>query len=155
MDAVTRIERAVRCFNKGFSCSQAVLSAYGPRYGLNRGLALRVAGAVGGGMGRMGCTCGAVTGSFMVIGLKYGVTKAEKLREKERAYARVKAFARRFRSRHGSITCRDLLGCDLSTPQGVKIATEKKLFSTLCPVFVRDASSILEDVLSPRFHTRP
>ncbi len=141
------VEQAVSYFKKGFSCSQAVLSAYGPRFGLSRTMARRVAGAFGGGMGRMGKTCGAVTGAFMVIGLKYGMTKVENLREREKAYKRVKEFAKRFTSRHGSITCKDLLGYDLSTPQGLKTATEKRLFVTVCPKYVRDASRILDKIL--------
>lgn len=141
------IERAVSDFKKGFSCSQSVLSVYAPRFGLSRTMARRVAGAFGGGMGRMGKTCGAVTGAFMVIGLKYGATKVEDLPHKEKAYALVKEFVKKFTSRHGSITCKDLLGCDLSTPKGVKTAIEKKLFATICPAFVRDASKILDHIL--------
>ena len=65
-----RSKHAVSCFKDGFSCSQALLSTYGDQFGLNHELALKVSGAFGGGMGRMGETCGAVTGAFMVIGLK-------------------------------------------------------------------------------------
>jgi len=46
-----------------------VLSTYGTRSGLDRETGLKVAGAFGAGMARMGETCGAVTGAFMVIGL--------------------------------------------------------------------------------------
>lgn len=141
------IDRALSDFKKGFSCSQSVLCAYAPRFGLSRALARKVAGAFGGGMGRMGSTCGAVTGAFMVIGLKYGVTKVEDLPNKEKAYALVKEFVRKFTSRHGSIICKDLLGCDLSTPEGVKTAIEEKLFTTICPAFVRDTSKILDQIL--------
>ena len=61
-------ERAVALFKEGFNCSQAVLAAYGEQFELKQELALRVAGAFGGGMGRMGETCGAVTGAIMVRG---------------------------------------------------------------------------------------
>jgi C_GCAxxG_C_C family probable redox protein len=74
---MNKVERAVYCFNQGFSCSQAVLSTYGPKFELDPELALKVSGAFGAGMGRMGETCGAVTGAFMVIGLKYGKTRVE------------------------------------------------------------------------------
>ena len=49
---------------------------YGARFGLDRETALHVAGAFGG-MARRGGTCGAVTGAFMVIGLKYGKTRPD------------------------------------------------------------------------------
>jgi len=144
---MNRVERAVSCFKEGFSCSQAILSTYGEQFGLNREMALKVSGAFGGGMGRMGETCGAVTGVFMVIGLKYGKTKVEDEQTKERAYNLVKEFVDKFRSRNGSIVCRELLGCDISTPDGMKIIREKKLITTLCPKFVQDAAEIIEQIL--------
>jgi C_GCAxxG_C_C family probable redox protein len=144
---MNRVERAVSCFKEGFSCSQAILSTYGEQFGLNREMALKVSGAFGGGMGRMGKTCGAVTGAFMVFGLKYGKTKVEDEQTKERAYNLVKEFVDKFRSRNGSIVCRELLGCNISTPDGMKIIREKKLITTLCPKFVQDAAEIIEQIL--------
>ena len=144
---MNKIERAVACFEKGFSCTQAVLSTYGGDYGLSRDTALRVAGAFGGGMGRMGKTCGAVTGAFMVIGLKHGAKEAKDEDKKEKTYALVREFTERFRSRNGSIVCNELLGYDISTPEGRGLAQEKELFSTLCPGLVKDAAEILEQLL--------
>jgi len=70
-------DRAAQRFEQGFSCAQAIVAAFGAQYGLDTQQALRVAGAFGGGMARMGETCGAVTGAFMVFGLLYGKTQAE------------------------------------------------------------------------------
>jgi C_GCAxxG_C_C family probable redox protein len=95
----------------------------------------------------MGATCGAVTGALMVIGLKYGKTKAEDEGARNKTYELVGEFVARFKDRHGSIVCRELLGCDLSNPEGLKIASEKGLFDTLCPQFVQDATEILEEIL--------
>ena len=142
-----KIQSAVECFEKGFTCGQAVLSAYGEELGLTRDLAFKVACAFGGGMARMGSTCGAVTGAFMVIGLKYGRTKVEDTDAREKTYALVKEFVKRFESQHGSIVCNDLLGEDISTPEGSRIAREKKLFLTMCPKFVKDAAEIIEEIL--------
>lgn len=142
-----RVERAVSCFKEGFSCSQAMLSTYGPQLGLNHELALKVSGAFGGGMARMGETCGAVTGAFMVIGLKYGNARVEDKQAKERAYSLVREFVDRFKSRNGSIVCRELLGYDISTPEGMKLIKEKKLTTTLCPKFVQDAAEIIAQIL--------
>ncbi len=100
-------EQAVTCFEGGFNCAQAVLSAYAPEFGLEPTMALKVAGAFGGGMGRLAQTCGAVTGAFMVIGLKYGKASADDDEEqtKEKAYGLVQELAARFAARHGSIAC--------------------------------------------------
>lgn len=144
---MSKVEDAVACFEEGFSCSQAVCSAYAPQLGLERETALKVSGAFGAGMGRMGETCGAVTGAFMVIGLKHGKTRAEDDEAKERAYRLVQEFVDGFKARHGSIVCRELLGCDLSIPEQRALAQERKLTATLCPRLVRDAAEIIEQIL--------
>ncbi len=45
---------AVAAFDEGFSCSQAVCSAYAPALGLPRDLALKIAAGFGGGLARCG-----------------------------------------------------------------------------------------------------
>lgn len=142
-----KVLKAIECFKEGFSCSQAVLSAFCQPLGLDRDIALKISQSFGGGMAHMGETCGAVTGAFMVIGLKHGRTRADDDLAKEKTYERVQEFVRRFRSRYGSIICRELLGCDLSKDDEVKKAQEKHLFDELCPKFVQTAAEILEDLL--------
>jgi len=143
-----RIEQAAACFQEGFSCSQSVLATFAPQLGMDRDLALKVSGAFGAGMGRMGETCGAVTGAFMVIGLLHGRTKAEDQETKEKAYALVAELADQFRQRNGSLKCRELLGCDLGTPEGQQYAHDHGLTATRCVKFVRDAAEIVERMLA-------
>jgi C_GCAxxG_C_C family probable redox protein len=141
-----RVNDAQACFRQGFNCSQAVLSAFAEDFGLEREMALRVAGGFGCGM-RMGEVCGAVTGAFMVIGLKYGKMRPEDDEARERTYGLVLEFADKMKAKHGSILCRELIGCDLSTKDGYTQAIEKGVFVTLCPGFVKDAVEILEEIL--------
>jgi C_GCAxxG_C_C family probable redox protein len=136
------VECAVARFAQGCNCAQAVLAAYAPQFGLEPEIALRLAAPFGGGMARMGETCGAVTGAFLVIGLQSGEAKEE-------IYQIVREFVRRFAARHGSIRCRELLGCDLSTPEGLQRAREQGLFSTRCRGFVRDSAEIVSELLFP------
>jgi len=145
---MNEVERAVTCFKEGFMCSQAVLSAYAGRFGMDHATALRVGAAFGGGMGRMGETCGAVTGAFMVIGLKYGRTVVQDTKSHEKTNRLVKEFVGRFKSLNGSIVCRELLSCDLGTPNGLKTFMNEKLRDTLCTKFVRDAAKIVEQLLA-------
>jgi C_GCAxxG_C_C family probable redox protein len=135
--------RATQYFDQGFSCSQSIVAAFGVEYGLDLQQALRVAGAFGGGMARMGETCGAVTGALMVIGLLYGKTRPEDEAAKEKTYQVVHQFVDQFKAQNGSILCRDLLGCDLSTPEGSQKAREAHLFKTLCPIYVGNSAEIL------------
>ncbi len=124
-----------------------MLSSYGEEFGLDRELALKVAGAFGGGMARMGAQCGAVTGALMVIGLKYGKAKTGDEGARERTYELVREFVTRFESRHGSVVCRELLGYDLSNPEERAAANEKGLFDTLCLQLVRDAAEMVGEML--------
>lgn len=141
-----RSEEAKALFAQGFLCSQAIVAAFAPSLGLDRDTALKLASGFGGGMGRLAETCGAVTGAFMVLGLKFGSATTDK-QAREAIYALVREFAARFKAIHGSILCRDLLGCNLNTPEGLALAQEKKLFSTVCPPYVETAARILEEML--------
>jgi C_GCAxxG_C_C family probable redox protein len=124
-----------------------VISAQGPRLGLDRELALRVAGAFGGGMASMGRTCGAVTGALMAIGLRHGRTEAEDREAKERCRHLAREFMAQFEARNGSITCRQLLGLDISVPEQKERAREEGLFDTLCLRLVHDAAEIVESII--------
>jgi C_GCAxxG_C_C family probable redox protein len=144
---MNRIDTAAAAFSEGFSCSQAVFSAFSKEPAIDRAAALKIASAFGGGMASMGLTCGAVTGALMVIGLKHGRVRADDIAAKEKTYELTREFFRRFSERHGSITCRELLGADISTPEGRQRASESGLSSTLCPRLVTDAVTILEEIL--------
>jgi len=144
---MSNVEIAMASFKEGLSCSQAVLAAFAPGLGLDRLTALRVAAAFGGGMARMGQTCGAVSGALMVIGLRHGHVVAEDQAAKERTYALVREFVDQFRARNTSLLCRELLGCDVGTPEGMQLVREKGLTTSICPGLVRDAAEILEQLM--------
>ena len=42
-------------------------------------------------------------------------------------YAAAVEFRRQFEERHGAVVCRDLLGCDVTTPEGAQTAKERGL----------------------------
>ena len=98
-------------------------------------------------MARTGATCGSVTGALMVIGLNHAKTRKDDDDSRERAYAVAQEFMDIFRERNGSLLCRDLLGVDVSTPDGIAEVRKKDLFRTVCPKFVRSAGEILEELL--------
>ena len=144
-------ELAVTRFQEGFSCSQAVFSPYAEAMGLDKDTALKISGTFGGGMGRTGQTCGAVTGAMMALGLKYGATNAADKETKEHAYARVQEFSRCFAARNGTdLSCKALLGCDISTPNGQQMASELGLYKSICPKLVQDAAEIVAEMLADR-----
>ena len=144
---MNKIEKAVNCFEQGFACSQSVLSTYSEQFGLAVDQAYKIGDPFGAGMRSLSETCGAVTGSFMVIGLKYGRMRADDLDAKEKTAELVQEFIKRFKERHGTIVCRELLGHDISISEQHDLAEEKGYFQTKCPNFIKDAVGILEEIL--------
>jgi C_GCAxxG_C_C family probable redox protein len=142
---MNRSDKAVEIFSNDCNCCQAVLSAFAQERGMDTGLALRIATPFGGGMGHLGEVCGAVTGAFMALGLKYGNPDSNR-EAKESSYEAVRAFRESFISLHGSLLCRELLGCDIGTPEGMAEAEKRNLFDTLCADLVRDAVKIVEEL---------
>jgi C_GCAxxG_C_C family probable redox protein len=134
-------------FEEGFLCSQTMLPTYGEQFGLDRDTALKISTAFGGGVCPMGETRGAVVGALMVIGMKHGNVEPKDKNSNRRTYELGSILVRRFGDRNGTIKCSRLLGCDISTRQGLHVAREKKLFRTVCPKYVRDAAGIVETIL--------
>jgi C_GCAxxG_C_C family probable redox protein len=137
---------AQEAFKAGFSCSQAVLTAFSGEFGLRADVANRIACGFGGGMARRSQTCGAVSGALMVIGLKYGKTEIDDKDAKETTYARVNEFCRNFEEEYGSINCRELLDCDLSTKEGQQKFKDNDYFNQRCMKFVKKACDVLESM---------
>ena len=132
-------DKAVRLFEEGCSCSQAVFTAYAEDYGMDRETAMKLSVALGGGVGRMHETCGAVTAMALVAGLKYGNTEASDKEGKSNALEAAKLLAEKFLAENGSIVCKELLG--LVPPRGEsEILPVKKP----CRELVRRAAELLD-----------
>jgi len=144
---MTKADEAAALFRQGFSCSQAVLSAFAPQFRLERDIALRISQGFGAGMGYTDDVCGAISGAVMVIGLRYGRTTAEDKAAKEKTYAVVGEFLRRFKERNGSVECTTLIGYNLSDSQQVAEAKKHKAVMGRCPTFVRDAVELVEALI--------
>jgi C_GCAxxG_C_C family probable redox protein len=145
MPNAPELTTAIENFDQGFNCAQSVLAAFAPRHGLTKEHALKVACAFGSGMMR-GDTCGAVTGSLMVIGLAHGRCRADDMQARSKTYALAQAFQDRFETLHGTCSCEELLGLDPTTPEGRQSALDRGLFESRCPIFVRSAVTLLLDL---------
>jgi C_GCAxxG_C_C family probable redox protein len=143
----SRIDKAIACHAQQFNCAQAVFSTYAPALGISELDSLKMSAGFGGGMGRLQEVCGAVTGALMLIGCKYGMVNPGDVEAKEETYARVKDFARRFTSVHGTISCRTLLGCDLNTEEGKALFTKNDLANSVCKRCIRTACAIVEETV--------
>ncbi len=144
---MSRIEKVVSLFKDKFNCAQSIMSTYSTQYGLDNDTALKLATGFGGGMARFGRTCGAVSGAFMVIGLKYGMGINEDIEVKEKTFQVIRKFSDRFQEINGSVICRELLGCDINTLEGKDYYNQNEFFEKKCLQYVKNAAEVLEEIL--------
>ena len=139
-------QQAAQRFTEGFNCAQSVLAGYAAQLGLDEPPAMRVASAFGGGMCHLGQACGAVVGALMAIGLRHGRVRADDAEAKARTHELARRFTDEFLRRHGHLTCTDLLGVDLDSPEGIRQFRERNLRER-CAEWVRSAAEIVAPLL--------
>lgn len=142
-----RAERAKALFLEGYNCAQAVVLAFAEDAGLDESVAKAFSRPLGGGMGRLRQTCGAVSGAAVASGVLFPeLTKPE-------AYALVQEIARRFAEKNGSFNCGELLrgaGLKTDTAPNPEKRTEEYYKKRPCPELIFDAAEILEDICIAR-----
>jgi C_GCAxxG_C_C family probable redox protein len=126
-----------------FNCAQTVFSLFAPELGIDEKTALKIASGFGGGM-NCAETCGAVTGAYMVLGMKHGHATPSH-HEKANTKMLVKKFNEKFIEDHGSLICKQLMGFDISTPDGSAAASFAGVFENRCPVFIKTSCKILDE----------
>ena len=141
-ETTTSVER----FLNGNGCSQAVLTHFCERFGMDQLTALKISSGFPAGM-QMAGVCGAVTGAYMVLGLKFADQESNESAGRKEVYRAVAEFIQRFKQRHATLDCRELLGCNIMTPEGKAQADQENLFKTVCPTFIEDATRILEEII--------
>lgn len=149
----SRREKAIRLFQEGYNCSQAVFAAFSDEYQIPKDMALKLSSSFGGGIGRMREVCGAVSGMSMVAGLETGAIDGEDAEGKKKNYDMVQKLAAKFREKNGSIICRELLGLEQDglekafTDTKPEERTEQYYKKRPCALLVGDAVDILEEEL--------
>ncbi|MCL2136495.1 MAG: C-GCAxxG-C-C family protein [Coriobacteriia bacterium] len=138
-------EKAAIAFTHGFNCAQSVFTAFSGKYGLDSSIAARIATGLGAGV-RSGEICGAVNGAALVIGLKYGQAEQADQESKPICNSKTVEYLNSFKQANGSIVCRELLECDVSTDAGRSKAESENLFTTICVDFVKSAVELLEEL---------
>uniref|UniRef100_UPI003216C1D5 C-GCAxxG-C-C family protein n=1 Tax=uncultured Draconibacterium sp. TaxID=1573823 RepID=UPI003216C1D5 len=124
------------------NCAQTVFSLFANEIGLDEKTALKIASGFGGGMA---CaeTCGAVTGAYMVIGMKHGHSTSD-AEAKAATKLKIQQFNKQFKAEHNSLICKELTGYDISTPEGAAAAKEEGVFTNECPLFIKTACNIID-----------
>ena len=84
----------------------------------------------------------------MVIGMKYGHYDADQLlAQKDVMMAKSAEFKKKFFEKRKSCNCKELLGYDVSKPEGFQEALESGRMMSFCPGMVKDVIGILEEIL--------
>lgn len=137
------IKKAQTLFDEGYACSQSVLLAFADKFKLDEHTAKMISSTFGGGMGRLRQTCGAVTGSFMVLGLAYGNNNPLDLETKLAAYKKVRELNQQFIQLHGTSNCAQLLKNHATEKEVV----DRKHHKIICRQLVGDATALVYSML--------
>lgn len=141
-------EKAANNFRDGYNCAQSVLLAFANKIGLKEDEALKLASSFGGGMGRLREVCGAVSAMFMIAGILKGYTEPNNDVVKANHYKLIQDLAAEFKSKHGTIICRELLGLDGTEFSPVPSArTDEYYKERPCEEFIKCAAEIVEEDL--------
>lgn len=138
-------EKAVKRFLDGYNCAQSVLLTMSELWNVKNELIPKIATAFGGGIGRCGSVCGALTGGVMAIGIKYGTNEPSPEKRLE-AYAKAQKLYSEFERMHGSVFCRELIGYNLSNASELEEARRTKVFEERCIRFIENAIKILLEI---------
>lgn len=144
----SRTKKAIEAYKSGFNCAQSMISAYSDFFDIDRRTALALSCGFGGGMGKLQGTCGAVTGSFMVLGAYSYNEDIDIQLSKDRSVELVREFSKRFKAIHSTTNCKDIIGCDISTDRGMQYAKDNLLFETICEKCIKDSVVIIEDLIN-------
>lgn len=138
-------EKAVKRFLEGYNCAQSVLLTMAEYWNDRSALIPKIATGFGGGIGRCGSVCGALTGGVMAIGVKYGSNEpsAEK---RLQCYELSQRLFKQFELQHGRPYCKELIHFDLSNPDEMEKARKANVFEEKCVDFVRTSIEILLDL---------
>ncbi len=138
-------KKACNNFREGYNCAQSVLLAFADLVGLDDKTALKLSSSFGGGMGRLREVCGAVSAMFMIAGFLKGYTSPNNDIAKAEHYKLIQELAEEFKSKCGTIICREILGLEEGSDSYIPSArTEQYYEERPCENCIKIASEIIE-----------
>lgn len=150
---MTHLEKAVELQKNGYHCSQAIVGAFANELGYNLKDCFKISTCFGAGM-REGGTCGCITASFMVLGMAFGFYDPQDKELELYGNKKAEEFLALFKERMaGDITCKAILGQDISKPEGLAVIRKEGLMLKLCPRAMRVCIAIVEEMIDD-YHKR-
>lgn len=142
------IEKSQALFDEGYACSQSVLMTFAGEFNLDEKTAKLISSTFGGGMGRLRQKCGAVTGAFMVLGLKYGNADPKDMETKLHAYKMVRELNKQVEEIHGTSNCFELLKKHASEAE----VEERKHHKIICRKVVSNVAGLVYDMINTQLY---
>ncbi len=139
-----KAEISKELFESGYNSAQSVLLAFCEEYDLPVNQAAKMTESLERG-GQAGELCGAVIAALLVIGLKDGCPEPNDIESRELCKQKSEEFMNIFRTVHGGTVCKQILGCDITTEEGHKLAHVEDRVAK-CSEIVRSASQILQEL---------
>lgn len=146
---MTRAEKARELFESGYACSQAVALAFVDLTQVDESSIKKLTLPLGGGLGRLRLTCGAISGMAITLGLIIGKdtnTNDNKLE----MYEITRELVNRFKNVHNTIICEELLSNPNVTVEiggNPEPRTKEYYEKRPCSLIVYNAAKVLEDYL--------
>jgi C_GCAxxG_C_C family probable redox protein len=137
------VNNAERYFiDQKYNCAEATLLALCKEWGVSSDAVPRIAAGFGGGVGKKGLICGVLSGAVMAIGLRFGSPDPTDTEKRKLVTNLVSRLLESFQDSFGETGCRELIGCDLSTPEGMMKAKVEGVRTEKCRHFVRRAAEL-------------
>jgi C_GCAxxG_C_C family probable redox protein len=133
-------DQAIAHYKNGYNCAQSVLLALYLHMDTNgeNDLIPKIAAGFGGGIGRCGSVCGALTGSIMAVGIKNAPNEPG-IEKRAQTYAHAKALFKQFETEQGTVLCKDLLKYDLSNPEEAAKFRQEQIQEKVCHKLIKAA----------------
>ena len=125
---MTHREKAEQLLQQQYHCSQALFGAFADDFGLDLKTAFKISTCFGGGM-RQGGICGCITASLLVLGMAMGFYDSQDRELEIYGNKKTDEFIKRFtEGMNGMTNCRDILGQDISMPDGMAAIRKEGLY---------------------------
>lgn len=139
-----KAEYALKLFNSGFNCSQAIAVAFADETGLPPDALSRMGFSFGGGVGGLQEVCGAVTGMTLILGCLYGYSKPTTSKNRQEHYRLIQGSIGQFTDIFNSYNCNELL----TIQRTGNITTDHNNVKHSCGEYVYQCSKIIQTYLN-------
>ena len=149
---MSRAEQAKQYFLDGYACSQALVLAFKDLIGVDEKTLKKLSLPLGGGLGRLRLTCGAVNGIGIVVGLIFA-DSVNNEENKVNVYSIIQEVVGRFIELKGTTNCKELLEnakLEVEVKGAPEARTAEYYKKRPCGDVVYTAAKVLEDYLKEK-----